>query len=291
MINYLYVYINMGENVKVKVLEYLNILNHSVNDGPVTDKDIYNLVKSVLSYNYIPVGAKYSTINKKVVSNSYHDLQVMNQLSYDLCTRNIDIYINWLESFNIINNLQNILKKKPSKKISDINQLEQILLSGKCTTSNTQLSSIASENGINNDQNVHRSIILLTNLLKASVSRSSKKGKSASTADTSEGTADTSEGTADTSEGTADTSEGTVDTSTKEYCIITTEFCKNIKQAWLILPKNDINLKDYSSNMKRVVNTNKYKTPRKMYRLSTLSNRHSVRDSLIKLVDNLFNVS
>lgn len=254
----------VNENVR-RYIHSLNSLNKG--NSRYTTKDIYDMIKTKLSFNYLPSDAKYSTINKKVVSNSYHDFQIMNQLSYDLCTRNIDIYINWLESFHIIENLENILEKKHSKNISDINQLEQILLSGKCTTSNTQLSSIASENGINNDQNVHRSIILLTNLLKASVSGSSKKGKSNNNKDEATGTADE---------------------PTKEYCIITTEFCKNIKQAWLMLPKNDINLKDYSSNMKRIVNINKYKTPRK---INSDGNSIIVKKTLKQLVDNLFNIS
>jgi hypothetical protein len=268
----LYVYINMGENANAKVKNYIHSLNSLNNNNTrYTSKDIYDMIKTKLSFNYLPSGAKYSTINKKVVSNSYHDLQIMNQLSYELCTRNIDIYINWLESFHIIENLEKILGKKHLKNISDINQLEQILLSGKCTTSNTQLSSIASENGINNDQNVHRSIILLTNLLKASVSESSKKGIKNATNPTNKGATDT------------------VDEPTKEYCIITTEFCKNIKQAWLMLPKNDINLKNYSSNMKRIVNINKYKTPRKS--TSANGNSNTVKNTLKQLVDNLFNIS
>jgi len=231
-----------------------------------TSKDIYDMIKTKLSFNYLPSGAKYSTVNKKIVANSYHDLQIMNQLSYDLCTRNIDIYINWLNSFKIINNLENILKDISIEEISDINQLEQILLSGKCTTSNTQLSSIASENGINNDQNVHRSIILLTNLLKSTTPKSSNKANRELPIVTED--------------------KSTLEYYTKEYCIITTEFCKNIKQAWLMLPKNDINLKDYSSNMKRIVNINKYK---KLNKNTNLTNETKIK--LIGLVNNLFNIS
>jgi hypothetical protein len=248
----------------------------------LTTKQVYELVKTRFSYNFLPNSktTNYESINRKVVYNSYNDLVVMNQMCYELCIKNIEIYKNWLETFCeddhklLFNSSYN--PQAPLGKI-DISMFEKVLLP-KCNISKLKLTSIVNNGGINDDNNIHRSVGMLINILKRAQSKKIYAEKQAEKQAAEQKTA-----TGITVDNKPPPAKEKVQSElySKEYCIITSEFCKNIKQVWSMLPKNDVNLKDYNSSIKNIT-----------IKRVPLTNRSGGTDNLlIQLVNNLFNIS
>ena len=68
------------QNLKQNLKQYLN----SLNKQNLTEKQIYELVKTRFSYNFLPNSKEknYQTINKKIISNSYNDLIIMKEMCH-----------------------------------------------------------------------------------------------------------------------------------------------------------------------------------------------------------------
>ena len=260
---------------------FRNYIN-SLPSTNLTEKQVYELVKTRFSYNFLPNSkiTNYQNINKKIISNSYNDLVVMNQICYDLCVQNTKIYKNWLQTF-CEPDFKYLLEYLRSNKFNngkiDISSLEKILLPT-CDVSNLKLSSIVDNGAINVDANVGQSVAILTKILKDSQNIKIQTQEEAKRKEEEE----EEEEAKRKEDNSKKPNSQTQYKYSKEYCIITKEFCKNIKQVWSMLPSNDINLKDYNSSIKNI--TMKKLTPK-----YTLSNNSSYSE-LILLVNKLFNI-
>tara|TARA_Y100001958_G_C21177553_1_gene508038 strand:+ start:346 stop:1170 length:825 start_codon:yes stop_codon:yes gene_type:complete len=272
----------MSNYLNTNIKEYFE----SISNNNLTEKQVYELVKTRFSYNFISNSKKekYQTINKKIIYNTYDDLFVMNKMCYDLCIKNIEIYKNWLDTFcgpEVYNKkFVGVRLELPKGKI-DISIFEKSLLFN-CNLSDLNLDSIVENKGINNETNIHRSVGILTKILRDSENRKkqilkkeyeNKKKKEDKNKKPNEGLQTTN---IDNNQMLNNAIESQ-NKNTKEYCIITSEFCKNIKNIWSMLPRNDINIKDYNSSIKRVIKRKK--------KINYLPDS----DILVELVNKLFN--